>query len=62
MLVLLEGPVKTLEEIHPITTALYPLQMQVCNRASAAIPAELVQCESGEFQLHRTAKKEGIAL
>ncbi len=62
LLVLLDGPVDTYKELLRITRALYPLQMDACDRAIAALPVDFARYQSGEFQLYRTAKKEGIAL
>lgn len=61
MLVLLNKPFDYFRELRKITDLLYPIQLE-SEQLISAKPAPVDEFESGEIQLYRNAKSEGIAL
>lgn len=62
LLVVLDGPVALYKEIRRITRALYPLQLEACDRPISAIPADAAEFFAGKYALYRTVKREGVHL
>jgi len=61
LLVLLSPPFAYFMELRRITDLLYPVQLE-SERLISAKPAAKDDFESGQIQLYRNAKREGIAL
>ena len=61
LLVLLEGPVDSAQEIRRIWTVLYPLQLERTRRLSF-MPVDVALYQRGEYALYRQAKAEGVPL
>jgi len=61
LLVLLSKPFYYFRELRNITDLLYPLQLE-SEQLISAKPAAVDEFESGEIQLYRNAKCEGVAL
>jgi len=61
LLVLLSKPFNYFQELRRITDLLYPLQLE-SERLISAKPAAVDEFESGEIQLYRNAKRDGVAV
>jgi predicted nucleotidyltransferase len=59
LLVLLKKPFDYFQELGTIIDLLYPLQME-SERLISARPAAVDEFESGQLQLYRNVKREGI--
>jgi predicted nucleotidyltransferase len=62
LLVLLEGPVRLLQDIQTAVRTLYPLQLQLLDRPIHALPVDVRDYEAGTFAVYRNAKREGVPL
>ena len=61
LMVLLEGPVDSAQEIRRIWAALYPLQLE-SERLLSVVPVDVALYNRGEYALYRQAKAEGVPL
>jgi predicted nucleotidyltransferase len=61
LLVLLEGPVDTAQEIRRIWEVLYPLQLESA-RLLSVVPVDATLYDQGVYALYRQAKVEGVPL
>jgi predicted nucleotidyltransferase len=61
LMVLLEGPVDTAQEIRRIWEVLYPLQLESAHLLSV-VPVDALLYDQGTYALYRQAKIEGVAL
>ena len=59
VLVVLEGPIHLMRDIHTTTVALYPLVLEL-GILIDAIPADSRAFESQDYALYHVAKAEGI--
>ncbi|MBF0532494.1 MAG: nucleotidyltransferase domain-containing protein [Candidatus Omnitrophica bacterium] len=60
-LVLLKRPVDYFVELRILTDLLYPIQLE-CDRLISAKPVDAIEFETGQIQLYRNAKKEGLLI
>src|SRR5919202_4689226 len=60
LMVLLEGPVDSAQEMRRIWAALYPLQLESA-RLLLVVPVDVVLYNRGEYALYRQAQAEGAA-
>jgi predicted nucleotidyltransferase len=61
LLVLLEGPIDSAQEIRRIWTVLYPLQLE-SDHLLSVVPVDVTLYKRGEYALYRQAQAEGVAL
>ena len=61
LLVLLSMPFNYFRELRTITDLLYPVQLE-SEKLISAKPAAKRDFESGQIQLYRNAKREGVSL
>lgn len=61
LIVLLEGPVDTAQEIRRMWEVLYPLQLESAQLLSV-VPVDVTLYDQGAYALYRQAKAEGMAL
>ena len=61
LMVLLEGPVDSAQEIRRIWAALYTLQLESA-RLLSVVPVDVALYNRGEYALYRQAKAEGVPL
>ena len=61
LMVLLEGPVDTAQEIRRMWEILYPLQLESAYLLSV-VPVDATLYDQGAYALYRQAKTEGVAL
>ena len=62
LLCLLDGPVNTIEEIHPIIKTTYPIQLEYADRVFDITAVDIADFEEGAYPLCIEARKEGIAV
>jgi len=60
LLCLLEGPVDTVKEIRPITSATYPLQLKYLDRMFDIKAVSIEEFEKAVIPLLIEARKEGV--
>ena len=61
LMVLLEGPVDSAQEIRRIWAVLYPLQLESA-RLLSVVPVDVALYNRGEYALYRQAQAEGVPL
>ena len=61
LIVLLEGPVDSAQEIRRIWAVLYPLQLESA-RLLSVVPVDVALYNRGEYALYRQAQAEGVPL
>ncbi len=61
LLVVLKGPFDYFQELRTITDLLYPVQLE-SDYLISAMPAAVGDYDSGNLQLYRNIKREGISV
>lgn len=61
LMILLEGPVDSAQEIRHIWDVLYPVQLE-SERLLSVVAVDAASYERGEYALYRHAKAEGVSL